>query len=92
MSKALENLRSLDAEAEASAWGEGMRLRLDLAELLWKGLKQRGWSQKKLARESGMSESFISGLVHGNQNFRVDAIGKVLYALGVRAEIRLAAT
>ncbi len=89
MSKALEYLQQLDEEFEASAEGYGFQLRLDFAEILWRTLKQRGWSQTQFAEMSGWSDSFVSNLVHANQNCELDTIGKAFHTLGVKAQLRL---
>ncbi|UCE60656.1 MAG: helix-turn-helix transcriptional regulator [Phycisphaerales bacterium] len=89
MSKALEHLQQLDEEFERSAEGYGFQLRLDFAEILWRTLNQLGWTQTQFAERSGWSDSFVSNLVHANQNCELDTIGKALHTLGVKAQLRM---
>lgn len=87
MSKALDELNRLSEEFSASSEGYGHSLRLDFAELIWAGLDRNGWSQTDLARQAKCSDAAISNLVHGNRNFRIDTIGKVLHALGTKTKV-----
>lgn len=89
MSKALEYLQRLDEEFQASAEGYGSQLRLDFAEILWRALKRLGWSQTEFAERSGWPDSFVSNLVHGNQNCELDTLGKAFHTLGVTVQLRL---
>jgi len=89
MSKALEYLQQLDEEFEASAEGVGFQLRLDFAEILWRSLNQLGWSQAQFAKKTGWPDSFVSNLVHANQNCELDTLGKAFYTLGVKVKLQL---
>ncbi|KDP85689.1 helix-turn-helix domain-containing protein [Cupriavidus basilensis] len=54
---------------------------LHLAELR----KQRGWSQEKLALESGMARSYLSGIERGMRNVSLINICALAGTLGVSA-------
>jgi transcriptional regulator with XRE-family HTH domain len=54
---------------------------LHLAELR----KQRGWSQEKLALESGMARSYLSGIERGVRNVSLINICALAATLGVSA-------
>lgn len=86
---ALESLGKLDPGFEAI---EGMGLRSDFSEVIRQGLKQRGWTQRKLAELSGFSESLVNKLVHEKRNCRLSTTAKAVHALGFRAELRLIQT
>lgn len=45
--------------------------------------KQRGWSQEKLALESGLARSYLGGVERGQRNIAVVNICKLANALGV---------
>ncbi len=51
--------------------------------------KLRGWSQEKLAQESGMkSQSNITGILNRGSSLRVDILTKLVEALGCEIIIR----
>lgn len=87
MSKALEHLQKLDKEFEASAEGHAHRLRLDLAEILWRRLNELDWTQKRFAEEMRCSPQFANELVHANTNWRTETFGRVVVALGLDLEL-----
>lgn len=88
MSKALDELNQLTAEFEATAKGDETNLRLDLAEIIWRGLARNGWTQRRLARESGLPDALISNLIHGNRNWTCATAAQVVHALGVSVNLR----
>lgn len=52
-------------------------------------MKQRGWSQEKLAIESGMkSQSNITGILNRGTSLRVDILTKLVEAMGCEIVIR----
>lgn len=61
-------------------------LQMTLAELLLKHLRARRWSQRRLAQEAGMPESFVSRVLSG-ENVELRTIARMLCALRVRARI-----
>ncbi len=63
----------------------GMRFRLDLSKLICDALDAKGWTQRDLAREAGMKESFVSRVVNADSNCTFDVAGRLLFALGARA-------
>jgi len=50
-------------------------------------MAEMGWSQKKLAEAAQMKPSFLSRIIHSDQNCTFDVAGRLLYALSVRARI-----
>ena len=88
MSKVLDELTNFLEEFDESPQGYGTQLRLDFAEIIWSSLVQKKWSQRRLSEQSGLADSVISNLVHGNKNCTLDTIGRVLHALGTRAKLR----
>lgn len=87
MSKSLQELNQIFAEFDESPAGYGAELRLDLAEIIWRGLARNKWTQRKLAQQSGLADAVISNLVHGNKNCTLDTVGVVLHALGAKAKL-----
>ncbi len=45
--------------------------------------RQKGWSQEKLALESGLARSYLGGVERGQRNIAVVNICKLPQALGV---------
>ena len=45
--------------------------------------RQKGWSQEKLALESGLARSYLGGVERGQRNIAVGNICKLAQALGV---------
>ncbi len=45
--------------------------------------RQKGWSQEKLALESGLARSYLGGVERGQRNIAVVNICKLAQALGV---------
>lgn len=64
-----------------------MDLRLDFADIIIKHLRKSDRSQKELAEIAGITEPAISRLVHADANCTLDTVARVLFALGVKAEI-----
>lgn len=56
----------------------GQKLRVALAI--------KGWTQTKLAKETGLSQSFISRLCRDQENPSVKTIKLIAYALGIEPE------
>lgn len=88
MSKVLDELTKFLEEFDESPQGYGTQLRLDFAEIIWSSLVRKKWSQRRLSEQSGLADSVISNLVHGNKNCTLDTIGRILHALGTRATLR----
>jgi len=64
----------------------GHELRLHLSSLLCRHLSIKGWTQKRLADEAGMQESFVSRVMNADSNCTFDVAGRLLFALGLRAD------
>lgn len=83
----VKELRAALADYKSSPEGYGHQLRMTLADVVLDGLKAHGWTQRRLAKQSGKDEAYITRVVHGDQNCGLDTIGEILHALGVRASI-----
>ena len=88
MTTARDILRILD-EYERKPESYGVKLRLNLAELVIQQLNVTGWSMRQLAETSGVSEAYISRILHSDANCSFDTVGKILFALGVRARLQI---
>lgn len=71
----------------ASPEGIALKLRLNLAELIICRLHENGWTQRALARKIGWHDSFLSRLIHGDENWTTETAGQLLFALEVDAEL-----
>jgi transcriptional regulator with XRE-family HTH domain len=61
-----------------------MGIRKALSNNLKKHRRRRGWSQEKLAEESGLHRTYVSGVERGDRNPTIEVIAKLAKALGVR--------
>lgn len=87
MSEVRERLRKRLETFEASPAGYGAKLRLDFAEIIWRNLELKPWSQRQLAAKARLADSVVSNLIHGNKNCTLDTVGKVIHALGTEAAL-----
>lgn len=87
MSKTTDKLLAALKEFDGTAEGLFEDLKLDLTELVIRGLKQKGWSHGELSSETGISESTIDGIVMSSRNTSLRKIADILRALGMRAKL-----
>jgi transcriptional regulator with XRE-family HTH domain len=83
----VRDLQKLLEDYEKTAESAGYDLRLDLAEIVLKALKRKGWTQKQLAAAAGKRESFITRIIHSANNCTFEVAGQVLFALGIKARL-----
>lgn len=83
----VDSLLSDLAEFEASPESVGYDLRLDLAEIIVRELRSRGWTQTQLGARAGMRPAFINRVVHSNQNCTFEVAGRILHAFGLKGKI-----
>ncbi len=81
--KLLQELSDFKETAE----GVGLELRLSLSEIVIRRLRQLNWTQRKLAEHAGFKESFVSRVLHSDDNCTLDTVGRLLHAVGVRARL-----
>ena len=86
MASTQDILRVLD-EYKRKPESYGMKLRLNLAELVIQQLKSNGWSQRDLAQETGLKEAYISRILHSDANCTFELAGKILFALEVKVAL-----
>lgn len=79
----LEDLKQFEEDPDS----RGVQLRLNLAEIVIRSLRAKGWTQRQLADEAGMKESYVSRVLHSAANCTFDSAGKLLFALDVSASI-----
>ncbi|KAF0674884.1 UDP-N-acetylglucosamine 1-carboxyvinyltransferase [Profundibacterium mesophilum KAUST100406-0324] len=46
---------------------------------------ERGWSQERLALESGLNRTYLSAVERSEQNISIDNIARLAAALGIEA-------
>lgn len=83
----ISDLNRILLDFEDSPEGVGYDLRLNLSEIILRHLRSKGWTQRRLADESKKLESYITRVVHSQQNCSLDTIGEIFYALGIRASL-----
>lgn len=86
MSHVRDILKALD-EYHQTPESRGMKLRLNLAQIILRHLKENNWTQKELARKTSFKDSFISRLLHSDANCTFETAGRILFALGVEAKL-----
>lgn len=86
MSHVQDILKALD-EYHQTPESRGMKLRLNLAEIILRHIKENNWTQKELARKTSFKDSFISRLLHSDANCTFETVGRILFALGVEAKL-----
>jgi|GEM_PF-3852119 len=72
---------------EATAEGYAEELRLDLSGIIAAELRERNWSQARLAKEAGMKASYINRLIHGASNCTFEVAARVLFTLQIRPQL-----
>lgn len=87
MNSMISNIRNGIDAFKNSPEGVALKLRLNLAELVIARLQEKGWTQRKLAQETGWKDSFISRLIHSDENWTTETAGRLLYSLGIDAEL-----
>ena len=83
----IRDLRNSLEKFERTPQARSLDLRLTLSTLILNGLDRRRWTQKRLAAEAGMRESFVSRLIHAQSNCEFDTVGRILHALGTQAAL-----
>lgn len=88
MSKLVDQLlTTLDEFGRDDPSSRGLALRLDLAEIVGRELRAKGWTQRKLAEVASVKEPFISRILHSETNCTFDTAGRLLFALSVRGKL-----
>ena len=85
-----DNIRKTVADAWLTSEGKALRIRLDLAKLMLQEMKANGWTQGRLAKEIGWKDSFLSNVIHGDQNWTTETYGRIAHALDMNLELRKA--
>ena len=87
MSKAVDSLKARLEAFEQTWQSDDTEHRMDLAFIICRGLKRKGWTARRLAKRCGLTTGFVSHLMHGNKNFTSSTLGKVVNALGVKVKL-----
>jgi hypothetical protein len=61
----------------------GLNMRLDLAALIIRGMKNRSWTIKDLADASDINEDDILSLLHSDIDCSFDIAGRILFSLNI---------
>ena len=84
---ALSGITTAFKEERNMALDPRLRFGLKLIEIR----KTRGWSQERLALESGLARSYLGGVERGQRNIALLNIFKLAEALGVEPSVLLEA-
>ena len=80
--------RALLEEAWFSPEGRATEFRMSLSALILGRLKELNWTQHALAEKVQRPDSFISRILHGDdENITFKTAGLLLWAVGLRAEV-----
>jgi len=72
---------------DSTPQGRGFDLRLDLADIILRRLKAKGWTQNQLAAKAKMKAPQITGLIHSATNWTTETAGRILHALDVKVKL-----
>ena len=84
-----ERIRNFIKENENSFWFKLEELLYDLTETIYERMKQKGISQRELAKRLGVSDAYISKILKGNENISLKTLIKLALALGLNVEIKM---
>ncbi|MFA7577204.1 MAG: helix-turn-helix transcriptional regulator, partial [Candidatus Muiribacteriota bacterium] len=56
---------------------------IKITEIICKKLREKKWTQKKLAQEMNVSEAYIAKMLNGNNNFTFSTLAKISSVLGI---------
>ncbi len=84
-----ERIRNYIRENENSFWFKLEELLYDLTETIYERMKQKGISQRELAKRLGVSDAYISKILKGNENISLKTLLKLALALGLNVEIKM---
>ncbi len=88
-SESIQSIHASLAEYEATPDSRGLELRLNLAEIVIRRLKELRWTQEKLAHLTSINRAHISSIIHSNSNCTFNTIGRVLFALDVHVRFEV---
>ena len=88
MSQAITNILQTIEDFKQTPESRGLDLRLDLAEILIRNLKEKNWSQRELSNAASMLEPQVSRILHGSANCTLDTIGRLMFALDIHSKLQ----
>jgi transcriptional regulator with XRE-family HTH domain len=80
------DLRNELTKFKNSGPGVAHDLRLNLADVIFRHLQAKNWTQSDLADAAGVKAPYITRILHSSQNWTTETAGQILYALGIRLE------
>lgn len=80
-------LRELLNEFKQSYKSLGQSLRVNLSEIVIRGLREKNWTQRDLAGETKICEPTISRIIHSDVNCTLDTAARIMFALDVQARL-----
>ena len=84
-----ERIRNYIKGNENSFWFKLEELLYDLTETIYERMKQKGISQRELAKRLEVSDAYISKILKGNENISLKTLLKLALALGLNVEIKM---
>ena len=88
MSKHVDKILAGLAGFKNTSDGWAMRLKLNLAELVIKGMRDKGWSHADLAKRAGLPEEAIENIVLSDRNCSLERIAEIMWILELPVELR----
>jgi ribosome-binding protein aMBF1 (putative translation factor) len=82
-------LHSIRIPSIFSFWADAMDALKLFGERLVELRKEKGWSQEKLALESGLARSYLGGVERGQRNIALINICRLADALGIKPAMLL---
>jgi hypothetical protein len=85
--KVFQDLRDDVVAFEGTPESVSQDLRMDLAELVARHLRDAGLTQTQFAEKFGKKAPYINRIIGGSQNCTLDLVGQIIFAMGLRAKL-----
>lgn len=83
----IQELQLAQAQFETTSEAVGLGLRLNVSELVIRGMKTKGWSVPKLSVKADVSRYTIQKILDSEVNCTLDTVGRLFHALEMKAHI-----
>jgi len=82
------SFKEMYKDAEKSPHYHVSKLQLEIGEVIYKTMKEKGWNKSELARRLGVSRQFVHKLLKCDENLTLLSLVKISMVLGIKVGIR----